>query len=110
MPLLLVPVFMMVFAYLFMRKLVFDLADEVWDEGDTLRVRNMGQEERIPLTEIINLSYMSFSNPPRVTLTLRRPGRFGKEVAFCAQVRWNPFAKSPIIEELIERIDAKRRG
>jgi hypothetical protein len=107
---LIVPVFMLIFGYFLMKKLVFDLADVVWDAGDTLIVKNKGQEEHIPLSEIMNVSYTFFSSPPRVTLTLRHPGRFGKEVVFCPQVSWNPFAKSPIIEELIERIDAKRRG
>ena len=37
-----------VFAYRFMKKLVFNLADEVLDAGNALVVRSGGQEERIP--------------------------------------------------------------
>jgi hypothetical protein len=47
-------------------------------------------------------------NPPRVTLLLRHPGIFGKEVTFCAPIRLLPFSKSPVIEELIARIDSAR--
>jgi len=104
------PAVLAVFGYVIMRKFVFDLVDEVWDAGDELVVRNRNQEERIPLSDVINVSYAPFQNPPRVTLTLRRPCRFGKEVAFSAPISLNPFSRSPIVDELIERIDAERRG
>ncbi len=107
---LLVPVIMAIFGYFIMKKLVFDLVDEVWDAGDTLIIKNKNQEERIPLSEIMNVSYSPFMNPPRVTLTLRRPGRFGKEITFSPPIRILPFSKNPIVDELINRIDAKRRG
>jgi hypothetical protein len=38
-PFLVVPAFMIVFSYFVMKKLVFDLADEVWDDGDALVVK-----------------------------------------------------------------------
>ena len=34
------PAIMIVFGYFIMKKLVFDLVDEVWDNGDTLVVKN----------------------------------------------------------------------
>jgi hypothetical protein len=108
-PLLIMPVFMAIFGYVIMKKLVFDLADEVWDTGDALLVKNKNEEELIPLTNIINVSYSVMVNPPRVTLTLRQPCRFGKEVSFSPPVRFVPFSKSPIIADLIERTNAKRR-
>src|SRR5579863_1899076 len=76
------PLLMFGFGYWLMRRLVFDLADAVYDEGDALRVRFRGDEERIPLANIINISYSGLTNPARATLTLRQPGRFGKEVTF----------------------------
>lgn len=108
-PLLLVPVFLAIVGYVIMKKLVFDLVDEVWDAGDGLLVKNKNQEELISLTNIINVGYSIFVNPPRVTLTLRHPCRFGKEVSFSPPGSFMPFSKSPIIDELIERIDAQRR-
>ena len=104
-----VPVFMAVFGYFFMKKLIFDLADEVVDEGDALIVRFGSEQERIPLSEIINVSYSYMQNPNRVTLTLRTPCQFGKEVSFSPPARFLPFAKSPVIADLIERVDAARR-
>ena len=62
----------------------------------------------LPLSNIMNVSYMMLSNPPRVTLTLRNPGLLGKEITFSPPVRWIPFARSPIVDQLIERIDAAR--
>ena len=77
-----VPVCMVIVGYAVMRRLVFDLADEVIDEGDALRVRFGSDEERVPLDKIINVSYSGITNPPRITLTLRVAGRFGREITF----------------------------
>jgi len=68
-----------------------------------------GQEERIALSEVMNVNYTPFMSPPRVVLSLRRPSVFGSQVAFCAPLRFVPFATSPIVDELIQRIDAARR-
>jgi hypothetical protein len=104
------PVIMAGFGYFLLRKFVFDLADEVSDTGDSLVVRFGSEQERIPLCEIINVSYTYMTSPSRVTLTVRNPGRFGKEVSFCPPQRFLPFARSPIVANLIERIDAARRA
>ena len=79
------------------------------DVGDALMIRNGGRQERVALSDISNVSYASFVNPPRVTLSLRTPGAFGSRVTFCAPIRLVPFSTSPVIDALIERIDAARR-
>jgi hypothetical protein len=107
--LLIMPVVMAVVGYFFMKRLVFDLVDKVFDAGSALVVRNGNQEDRIELSDIANVSYSVFMNPPRVTLLLRKPGLFGDRVTFCAPIRFVPFASSPVIDELIRRIDASRR-
>ena len=91
-----------------MKKLVFDLVDEVWDDGDALVVKNRGQEQRIAFSDIKNVNYSPFVNPPRVTLSLRRPTIFGEQITFCAPVRLVPFSTSPVINDLIERVDRAR--
>ena len=106
---LIVPIFMAVFGYVIMKRLVFDLVDEVWDDGSALIVRNKGQDDRIALSNIMNVSYSPLINPPRVTLTLRQPSNFGTEISFSAPVRFMPFTKSPVVEDLILRVDAARR-
>jgi hypothetical protein len=105
-----VPIIMAAFMYFLLRKLVFDLVDEVVDLGDVLLVRNGGKEDRIALPDIRNISYTLFGNPQRVTLSLRKPSLFGEEVSFCPPTHFNPFAKSPIIERLISRVDAARQA
>ncbi len=109
-PVLIVPILMAGFGYFMFRKLTFGLVDEVWDDGDTLIVRNGNEEERIALSEIMNVSYSLYPNPTRVTLSLRGTTRFGREISFYPPARAWPFSRSPIVDELIERIDAKRRA
>lgn len=109
-PFLVMPVLMAGIGFLIMKKFVLDLADEVFDDGDALIFRFGSEQQRIPLSEIMNISYSYIQNPPRVTLTLRTPCQFGKEVSFSPPARFLPFAKSPIVAELIERVDAARRA
>ena len=83
---------MLVIFYFVMRKLVFDLVDEVVDLGDALLVKNGDREDRIALSDIINVNYSPLISPPRVTLSLRKASLFGKQVSFCAPIRFVPFA------------------
>jgi hypothetical protein len=96
--------------FVYFKKFVLDLVDEVWDAGDALIVRNKGEEDRIRLADITNVSYAPVGNPPRVTLKLRTPSRFGDRISFAAPVSVVPFSESPLIEQLIVRVDAARRG
>lgn len=107
--LVIMPVVMGVFVYFIMKRTVFDLVDEVFDDGDALVIRNRHMEDRIALSNVVNVSYTQFINPPRVTLLLRDPSLFGERVSFCLPVRFNPFAPSPVVYGLIKRIDAKRQ-
>ena len=106
-PFLIVAIVMTV-VFFISKKLIFDLVDEVWEDGETLVVRNSGQEQRIALADIKNVNYSPLISPPRVTLSLRRPTVFGDEVTFCAPVRLVPLAPSPVITDLIERVDRAR--
>jgi hypothetical protein len=108
-PFVIGPIAMMVFGYFLMQKLVFDLVDEVWVDSDELVVKNRGQEQRIALADIKNVNYSPFISPPRVTLSVRRPTVFGEQITFCAPVRLVPFSASPVIADLIERVDHARR-
>ncbi len=108
-PFFIMPVVMIGIGYFIMKKLVFDLVDEVWDNGDSLVVKNRGQEQHIALRDIKNVSYSPYINPPRVTLSLRRPTDFGDQIAFGAPMRLLPLWSSPAINDLIERVDQARR-
>lgn len=110
-PLLIVPLAMAVFGYYLMKKLVFDLMDEVFDEGSCyLLVKNGNTEERIDYQNIRNISYTVLTNPNRVTLSLRIPCRFGNEVSFSPPLSWVPFREDKDIIELINKVDKSRDG
>ncbi|MGZ5036261.1 MAG: hypothetical protein ACXWG1_09475 [Usitatibacter sp.] len=104
------PLLMMAVGAFVMKKFIFDLADEVFDCGDALLVRKAGKEERIALSNIINVGMSVATNPPRLTLRLDKPGRFGNEVVFSPEtpMRLDPFAKNRIAEDLMVRVDRAR--
>jgi hypothetical protein len=108
-PVFIMPVVMAVFGYLLFRRLLFDLVDEVWDDGDALVARNGGVEQRIPLQTIINIGFSTMTRPERVTLRLREPGPLGQDVTFMPPTRFTFRAHNPIIDQLIERVDRARR-
>jgi hypothetical protein len=112
-PMIALAICMAVFGFFLMKKLVWDLVDEVHDGGDFLVIRKGGEEERVPLSNIMNVSASTNMNPARITLRLVKPGRFGSEVSFALPARFsfNPFAKHPVVDDLIVRVDrARRRG
>ena len=103
-----VPVGMGAFGYFIMKKLVWDLIDEVYDYGTTLLLRNRGREVRVSLKDIKNVSYSTMTSPPRVTLSIRYKTDLGDELSFSPPASWIPFKKNKDIEELIDRIDEAR--
>lgn len=105
-----VPVLLLAAGYLILRHLILDLMDEVWDAGDELIVKNRGEQARIPLADVVNVDLQWMSNPNRITLTLRQPCRFGKQVSFCPKGLYVfPFGKNPLAGVLVSRIDAARQ-
>jgi hypothetical protein len=111
-PFLLVPTLMAIFGFFLMKKLVWDLADEVYDGGDFLLIKKGSEEERVELSNIMNVSFSMLVNPPRVTLRLVTPGIFGQEIAFSPVTgfRLNPFARNPMVDDLVMRVDQARRA
>jgi hypothetical protein len=108
---LVAPVVMAGVGYALMRGTLLDLADEVFDCGDYLLVRMRGEEERVPLGGVMNVSASTLVNPPRITLRLVAPGRFGTEISFAPITPFslNPFARNRIADDLIVRVDRARR-
>ncbi|MBN1364736.1 MAG: hypothetical protein JW976_08030 [Syntrophaceae bacterium] len=102
------PVIMALVGYLVMKNLIFDLMDEVYDEGSSLLFKNKGKSVRINLADIKNVSYTILINPPRVTLSLRCKTEFGDEITFSLPGSIIPFKKNKDIVELIDRIDRAR--
>jgi hypothetical protein len=106
------PALPLVIGFYFYWKLIWVLADEVFDGGDFLVVRRGGEEETLPLDKIINVSAPFMSKTPRIILKLAHAGRFGTEIAFTpiAPFTLNPFAKNAVAEDLMVRVDAARRS
>jgi len=105
---LVVPIAMAAFGYFFMKKMVWDLIVEVYDEGTSLLFRNRNQEVRVNLKDIKNVSYSTLTNPPRVTLSIRYKTALGDELSFSPPAGWVSFKKNKDIESLIDRIDEAR--
>jgi len=91
-------------------KLVWGLADEVYDGGDYLLVKRGDLEDRVALSDVMNVSASMMVNPPRITLRLARPSKFGNEVMFSPirPATLNPFARNAVADDLIVRADAAR--
>jgi len=96
--------------YAFYRR-IWNLADEVFDNGDHFVVRRGSVQEKVRLSDVVNVAFKRTQNARRVVLKLARPGPFGNEVVFVPPLsfRWNPFAADPLEEDLIRRVDAERR-
>jgi hypothetical protein len=111
-PSLLMPVCMAIFGFVLFKRIIFDLVDEVWLDGENLVVKNRGESSRIALRDVINVNASTMTNPPRITLMLRTASsRFGKTVSFMpAGPRgfFNAFKPNPVAVDLIHRIDALR--
>ncbi|HEV2681433.1 MAG TPA: hypothetical protein VGV14_13095 [Rhodanobacter sp.] len=110
-PLLLMPLFMVGVMFLLYRKLLHDLLDEVWLDGNYLVVKNRGEKIRVALSDVMNVNATTMTNPRRVTLMLRTDSRFGRNLTFMpASPRgfMSAFKPDPIASELIERVDALR--
>lgn len=110
---LIFPCLMVVVGAFAFRRLVWDLADVVLDGGDYLLVRNRGSEERISLSNIMNVSSSSLVNPPRITLRLINQGSMGPEIAFSPlrPFTFNLFARNAVADDLITRVhNARSQG
>jgi hypothetical protein len=65
---LVAPVLLAIVTFLYLRRFVFPLADEVFDDGDTLLVRHGKRTTRLPLAEIESVHYSLVFDPPRIVL------------------------------------------
>lgn len=103
------PCIMGVVGFFVMKRLIFDLMDEVWMNPDELIIKNGHWEEHMPLENVINVGNTTMSNTQRITLTLRNNCRFGSEITFMP-ASTGMFTRSTVASELIRAIDAKRTG
>jgi hypothetical protein len=95
---------------LLMKIFIWNLADEVYDCGDSLLVRRGGLEESVPLADVTQVALALFSRPPRITLKLAKPGKFGRSIVFTPPTSPGQeiFGRNPIAEQLLAKVDKAR--
>jgi hypothetical protein len=81
-PALIVPVGLAVFGYLIMRAFVFNVVDEVYLNENEIIVRNSGEEDRFSVSNVLSVYRDVMINGEPITLTLREPSKFGREIVF----------------------------
>ena len=104
-----IPALIIAFTLFIMRKLVWELADEVYDAGEFLLVRRGGDEQKIYFSDIVNINYQGFTSPSRISVLCRTPGAFGNEVVFSGPLSFNPLNTPKLVQDLVERADRTRR-
>ncbi len=105
---LVVPCVMGVIGYFHGKSVQRNLVDEVYDCGDSLRIRKGREEDTIPLSNIMNVN---FNTPPaRITLTLAVPGKFGSEIAFVPppKIYFGAVPEDEVATDLLARVIASR--
>lgn len=104
------PLLLAALGFILMKVLIWGGMDEVIDCGDYLIVKYRGQEDKIPLSNIININWTTYQNPPSISLRLKNASKFGQTISFFPITRFgmNRLKTHPIAEELITRVDAAR--
>lgn len=94
-----------------MRALYWDLMDEVCDCGSYLLVRKGAINEKIFFSDVINVRPSAFfSNPPRITLELKKASQLGSEIAFypLGTSVYESVNKSDIFKNLVQQVASAR--
>jgi hypothetical protein len=99
-----------VVGYVVFRIFVFGLVDEVWDCGDSLIDRNKGIRITVALRDCMNVSHTWGTNPQQIRLMLRDETELGTEIAFIPIGSMTHYSTSPIVKDLIVRIDEAKCG
>ena len=98
-------------AELLYRKIfVFDIIDEVFEDGESLVFRQRGKTARVLFSEIEKIHYETLWRPQKVTVTVSRKTELGRVLRFYPpRVGWL-YEYDQDVKALIDRIDeAKRR-
>ena len=102
--------FMAVVGFVVMKLLVFSLVDEAFLGDGFVEVRKGKIRERVDLTNILNVNSNRMSRPPRVTLCLKEASVLGSEVSFIPKASTRFWQESPVVRELIEKVEEAKYG
>ena len=104
---------MAVFGFYLFKHMVWDLVDEAWESSDQLIFKKGKVTESIEFSNIKNISYTHLSNPERVTISLREPGKLGSEISFTPKRKnhiISLYGKNKLVMDLIDRVDYARKS
>jgi len=106
---ILIILFVMFFGFVFIPNFLSyiffsDCVDKVYDRGSMLQFHKKDKIQKVPLTEIINIS-LTFMQPNRVTIRTTIEGPIGRKLTFILPVRFFFFIKSAYISKLIQRVN-----
>jgi hypothetical protein len=100
---LLVLSFLTALGYVIMHEFISPLVDAVWIDGDDLVVRNRGEEERFPISHVVDVDDHFLVNPEFIELLVNPRTRFGLTIRFIPPERWWRYRRHPLVQELIDR-------
>ncbi len=101
------PLVFLMAGLLYFRFRVWDLVDEVFDNGRFLEFHSRGKVQKVPLDQIVNVS-SNQTGPERVTVQTREPGPLGNKLVFTPKMRFSPFSENAYVNDLIRRVDNAR--
>lgn len=95
---------------IYMRRFAFTVADEVYDTGDALVIRNKGREITVPICRLLSAKYSCIADPPRITLAFRLSALAEARVEFIPKIvlRMFVFRAPPLAADLSARIAAEK--
>ena len=101
---LIVPIIMAIVGYKILNNIIFNLSDEVFDNGDELIFHKGDKVQHVKLHDIINIDNIYMSAPARIVVHVKEKGPIGDQLAFLLPTKFATI-KSSLARELIERID-----
>ena len=110
-PWLAAPVILALLVWVYLRRWVFPLADEVCDAGHELLVRRGRHTTRLALRDIASVDYSLIFDPPRITMRVAVPGG-AESVAFMPRlfVGMCFFRRHPLVDNLRGRMSGSTPG
>lgn len=103
----LVPVCMAVLAYFIMQDGMIGLADDVFDCGEYLLIRNKGKETQIHLSDVVDFEYSYLTHPQLICFSYKKSRSSYKTLKFSPDT--DQQSPHPDILDLIKRIDAAKK-
>jgi len=106
---ILLPLAMIGLVFILFRKIIWDVADAVYDNGDELIFRKGRKEQSVKLNDIINISYSRFYSNRKIKVHVKSSGEIGNVLSFWLPVSVVPLKDNPVLIELLQRVDRARK-